>query len=101
VILDKNNYIKMDKHPDLYKLILYKYNDFIKCNYNNYIKKYTYEYDKNQPLKKGVIPHNVNCLKFKDWYNKPLQKNIIPHNITHIEFGSNFNKPLKKKDIPV
>ena len=63
----------MDYQIDLYKTVLYNYENFIDKKVIN-----KYEHDNNMPIKKGDIPNNV----------------------THLIFGNEFNQPLNSKNIP-
>src|SRR3990167_4952596 len=97
IIFKPNFSNKLDTYFD----IIYKYNELIFSNYNDYnitIKtnnKYYEEYDKNiiysyfnQQL---TIPQSVTHLTFGWRFNQP---EIIPQNVTHLTFGHDFNQPI-------
>jgi hypothetical protein len=66
-----------------------------KINENN-----IYIHNKNERLKKEMIPVGIKKIKFCDNFNQSIDIGEIPEGVIYIQFGKNFNKELKKGIIP-
>ncbi len=82
---------------DLYRTLLSRYEYFskdIQYNTGGDIKPKIFIYSKNEPLKIGVIPDNINYLIINS--DQELLEGSIPNNVMYIYFGKKYNKPFRK-----
>src|SRR5438477_2899225 len=80
--------------------LLYNSNESMMIDRFPNLKKLTFGWKFNRPLKEGYLPSNLTQLTFGWTFNQPLKEGYLPPNLTQLTFGTRFNQPLKEGFLP-
>lgn len=52
------------------------------------------------PVKKGILPENLETLTFGDLYDIPIKKGVLPKGLKNLNFGNRYDREIEENVLP-